>query len=189
MSRNSAGVLADLRPLLLPGILLIGGFFSWYQASPLVGVSFISLTWIYLAFLLYVFASARVGDKLRLLLVPKRAAAIPLLALTWIALVFSGAACYQGCNTMNFPERSVSTCSLGNWEAVYFSIVTTATVGFGDISPAVASTRIAVSLQILTSLLLFLVALPIAVSRFSEPPTDGESSPCKEKHPSCARGN
>lgn len=58
---------------------------------------------------------------------------------------------------------------VSSWvEGVYFSVVTAATVGYGDLTPMTALGRLLVVLQVLTSLLFVLVVVGTFVGRMSE---------------------
>lgn len=64
--------------------------------------------------------------------------------------------------THNFSER------LTHVDALYFTLTTFSTVGFGDIHPMSQGARLAVSIQIVLDTLLVVVAVGVAIGRAAE---------------------
>ncbi len=90
---------------------------------------------------------------------PKRTWAVVQVPFLFFALCFGFATLYEPPVDMSKPM---------NWlEALYFSLVTMATVGFGDITPAGVREKITVMVQIVSALMLLVVAIPLVMSRFS----------------------
>lgn len=83
------------------------------------------------------------------------------LSVSLSAVVFGYAEVYRWISDRDPPSFSQS---LSGFDALYFSVVTFATVGFGDIVPSDTETRLLVSAQILFGLFLIGIGLAASVS-------------------------
>jgi len=77
----------------------------------------------------------------------------------------------------NVYPNSFSAGSLTFIQGVYFSLVTSSTVGFGDITPTTDLSRVVVMLQIIMSMAYVVILFSSAVSYAR----DGKSSPNKQR--------
>lgn len=89
---------------------------------------------------------------------PRRDAAAIQMALFAIAIIFSAACLY-----IHAGELSQG----GAFNALYFSVVTIATVGYGDISPMCTIGKLVAMAEITSGVLLLVCAFPLVVARLS----------------------
>lgn len=95
---------------------------------------------------------------------PDRDWGLLVLPLLFIALVTAFAGIYIG-------PRSTVHSSAGDlqdpWNAIYFSVVTITTVGYGDYAPVSTVARSAAVLELLSGMLVLLLAFPVLASRLA----------------------
>jgi Ion channel len=107
--------------------------------------------------------------------VPVRMVGMIMVALFFLTIVFGFAALYQTADkgfcksnevvSTNAPTAAV--ISLGQLDAVYFSVVTAATVGYGDITPVRPLTKWLVMAEILSGILLLVGIVSFIISRIA----------------------
>lgn len=77
----------------------------------------------------------------------------------------------QGISTSNmFFDRNGIALTLSPGMALYFSTITAATVGYGDVTPAATASKVVVGFELLCVLYIIAIALPHALSGFEKPP-------------------
>jgi hypothetical protein len=101
--------------------------------------------------------------------VPLAIYSLPVVALLTIAIVTAFAGMYlasQGVIDSNFSaQRAVLD---DRWDAIYFSTVTFATLGYGDFVPVTRAARLLVVWQLATTVLFLLGILPLLISRLAD---------------------
>jgi FtsH-binding integral membrane protein len=148
------------------GLLLSVVSVLYYEEVP-VTFSAIVIFSISFYLLCVIFASAILSSKKPVLkpicqfVLPSRVAGLLLFGSFLISLLFMWAGLYvHYCHEFS-PEIN------GGVEASYFSYITMATVGYGDIHPNSLHAKQLVMWQISTSILLFFGAFPLLISRFA----------------------
>jgi hypothetical protein len=166
---------------LLGGLLVaLAAVVSLVSGGPLwVPALLLTLTDAYLACVLW--QVARLGEgRPELIGVPSRERSLVQLSFLLVAVVCAFAQLYagtggvvhlvkdyvpgEGPNGAGPAPREVLTDKL---DACYFSLVTLTTLGYGDYVPATRPARGLVMWELANSVLLFLFALPLVVSRLS----------------------
>jgi len=89
---------------------------------------------------------------------PRRDAAVIQFPLYLVSLVLSAACLYV-------TPGTISAC--GGLNSIYFSVVTIATVGYGDIHPLTDFGKVVAMVEIASGVLLLVCALPILVGRLA----------------------
>ncbi|MBC7652893.1 MAG: two pore domain potassium channel family protein [Oligoflexus sp.] len=117
--------------------------FGWYNNSFIIGLAVYLLleTYIYLFSKIFLEVQHITGANIRTLL---------LLVLNYFESGLTFAAIYMGGNYLNMQMESAI-------EAVYFSFITSATVGYGDIHPGTNAGRILSMIQIFSSISFFVL--------------------------------
>jgi hypothetical protein len=108
-------------------------------------------------------------------LFPRRISSFLMVILFFSALVMSFAAIYlclaQSEKFGRDPVPNISGCL----DALYFSLVTISTVGFGDYAPSDPPGKLAVMAEILSGILLFIGAFPLLISRIADFGSESET--------------
>ena len=102
---------------------------------------------------------------------------IMMMFVSYLAFIYAFGVLFAYLSSINHAAFSTK---LGGIDAVYFSVVTAATVGYGDVTPDSAFAKALVSAEILISLLyvvLLFSAAATALQRKSVPPAHGDGSP------------
>ena len=161
--RDSTGVYALFGILVLALLLLVA--VSWWPIPLILALLFAIDVVVYSVSVAFVTQGPRV---------PFRTLVLSLTALAQVALAFAVIYRSLGPPATANPQWSVGvvTRSLGPIEALYFSVVTMATVGFGDIRPADGAwgPQLAVVCEILVALVFLACILTTVVSWLSGRP-------------------
>ena len=98
-----------------------------------------------------------------------------------LAMVVAGTVCVEGIFaqfyywlSLQSPsafDTGASNAALSKIDAAYFTISTATTTGMGDIHPASQAARLLVTLQMVVSLFLVVLALGLALQRFIDRPS------------------
>lgn len=175
-------------------LVIVSGFALFTGCQGLVSGIIILLTNIYLVAIL-VEAALRAGEKRTikgdvLLAKPEQCFAFPSKAWSLVLILFlitssifgfanmylqKNEIVYVGptvtvekVKTNNKVSSSPPRIMKGEMEALYYSIVTMTTLGYGDFVPASAATRMLVMWQLGTGLLLLLGIFPLVVARIAD---------------------
>jgi hypothetical protein len=119
---------------------------------------------VYLAVLLFTAARTGLTHQEPLLGMPDRDWSLLILPCLFLALVSAFGSIYIG--TAHTVQSSQGELT-GSWDSLYFSIVTITTLGYGDFVPGCLYGRLAVVGELLSGMLLLLLAIPILVSRLA----------------------
>ena len=146
------------------GILSLYSELNWLSFSTAIVAD------LYLILLLIEVAMRRKSAEIQrwLIDVPLTITSLFVVALLSVAIVTSFARMYLasgGVIDSNISERRLLD---DNWDAIYFSAVTFATLGFGDFVPVTRGARMLVVWQLATTILFLLGILPLLVSRLAD---------------------
>jgi voltage-gated potassium channel Kch len=96
-------------------------------------------------------------------LFPSRRAGVVVIPIMVVALIVAFAGLYSALPAGNFLKEFAGTC-----DALYFSLVTLTTVGYGDFAPITPFARGLVMFQIASGFLVLVAAFPLLISRVSD---------------------
>ena len=153
----------------LAALGILAFFCSWARVATSVAV----VLDIYAIFLLVTAAYRSDGHAKASDFLPTKLMGLVLLSLLLCALLFSFATkfiacrqiCPSGCQPCIGADPSAKLCDVQR-DALYFSLVTAATVGYGDYTP-VDGARYLVMWEICSSMLLLALAFPVLLSRMA----------------------
>ncbi len=119
----------------------------------------------YIALILWIAACVSQGtNKLRRFL-PHRTTALLMLLMFAIALILSFAGLYIETNSIKAAADKAVLSTVT--DAIYFSVVTITTLGYGDFTPQSTCAKYIVISELASGILLLIGALPLVVSRLS----------------------
>jgi hypothetical protein len=181
-NKNTINGKIDFWVLIISFAMLISGYVSVHCKLSCLSYLVIFIVDIYL-FALLLFAALRADshhktytfngrgssiiEKAKCIF-PSRTAGIFVIVFCSFAIVFSFAGIFLSLNN----ETNFNGKLGGEMEAIYFSLVTVSTVGYGDISPA-NTARFFVSLEIVSGFLLLFGIFPLLISRISNFGSEG----------------
>jgi MFS family permease len=144
---------------------LSDGTYSFFVAAFLVFIAFVVFQ-----FLRFILRSPRVNSEVLCAAV----ATYLLLGLLWVSAYALVARLIPG----SFSGIAVGSQPLHGFDALYFSLITLTTVGYGDIAPVSGPARMLAMLEAVTGTMYMAVLVARLVSGFSfTPPTAEESRP------------